>query len=222
VPADVAGARRAKQRIGDGVAHGVGVGVAVQPPIERHVDAAQHQRAALDEPVQIVPVPDAQASHAAARSRQQPLGHREVLRGGDLQVADLALHQVHGMAGQLGEHRLVRGLGLRRERQRLAQHADTERLGRLCEEDVAPREGADHTPLHAALDRIEGGQRRDGRAVSRCGRHRALDQPGAHERPRRVVDDHDVDGIPDLGEACRHRVAPPGAAGDRHDRRRAA
>ena len=65
LPADVAEARRAEQRVDDGVEEGVAVAVPQQALVVRNRDAAQHQRAALDEPVNVVAVPYADGSTSA-------------------------------------------------------------------------------------------------------------------------------------------------------------
>ena len=54
MPADVAGRRRAEDRLGDRVAQRVGVGVTDQPALEGNRHAAENQRTPFDEAVDVV------------------------------------------------------------------------------------------------------------------------------------------------------------------------
>ena len=78
VLADVAGPRRAEDRVGHGMTDDVGIGVSERPAFRRHGHAAEHERPALDQPVQIVA--DAHASCGArrrlARGRARGRGRR--------------------------------------------------------------------------------------------------------------------------------------------------
>ena len=55
---DVAEAGGAEHRIGHGVTHDIGVGVPDQTELERDRHAAEHQRTARAQPVQVVALPD--------------------------------------------------------------------------------------------------------------------------------------------------------------------
>ena len=59
MPADVAQARGAEQRVGNGVQQRIGVGMAEQPTRVRNVHAAEDQLAALHQRVYVVALADA-------------------------------------------------------------------------------------------------------------------------------------------------------------------
>ncbi len=59
MPADVAQAGRAEQRVGDGVQQRIGVGMAEQAARVRNLHAAQDQLAALHQRVHVVALADA-------------------------------------------------------------------------------------------------------------------------------------------------------------------
>jgi len=54
MPADVAGAGGAQNRVGNGVTDRVGVGMSRETALERDRDASENQRPAFDEPMQVV------------------------------------------------------------------------------------------------------------------------------------------------------------------------
>ena len=58
VTTDITRARRAKDRVGDSVTHGVGVRMPGEPLVERDRDAAKHEPSARHESVQVVSVAD--------------------------------------------------------------------------------------------------------------------------------------------------------------------
>ena len=147
------------------------------------------------QPMQVVAVADAQRRHACCRAApDKPLGRRKILGSRDLQVAGIAVHQVHAMSGALGQHRFIgRVGGMRRLRQRVAQHVDAKRLRRLRQEDLVARNRVDDEALGiASLDGIGRRQRRNRRAEPDRGIDRPPDQLWRHQRTRRVVNHHDV------------------------------
>ena len=85
---DVARANGAEQRVGEGVQGDVGVGVAFQRVAVGDLDAAQPDMVAGHQPVHIEALPGA---HVGTVDR--PLGHDEVLRGGELDVGGAAHHE---------------------------------------------------------------------------------------------------------------------------------
>ena len=128
------------------MAHRVGVGVSLEALVEGNGDAAENQRAAGHETMQVVPVADPDRCGTALRAKQS-LGHLEIIRRRDLQVARIAVDEVHVMTGLLGEHRLVRHIPRRRrEQERVAQHADSKGLRRLREEDLVSRKRIANDP----------------------------------------------------------------------------
>ena len=110
--ADVSGGRRAENRVGDGVAHRVCVRMPVESFVERDRDATQDQRTPCHEAMQIIAVADPDCGGAVLPS-EEPLRHVEILRRRDLQVARIALDEMHVVSGLLGEHRLVGRIGRR-------------------------------------------------------------------------------------------------------------
>ena len=110
--ADVAGRRRAENGVGDRVAHRVRVRMPVESFVERDRDAAEDQRPPCHEAMQVVAVADPHRGGAVLTS-EEPLGHVEIVRRRDLQVARIALDEVHVVPGLLGEHRLVGRIGRR-------------------------------------------------------------------------------------------------------------
>ena len=174
-------------------------------------------------PVKIVPVPGRRRSV----ERFDPLPRRfEIVRGGDLHVPGIAVHDVDLVPRALGEKRLVgrvdpRAAGGDGGGEDLAP----ETLGRLREIDALAGNGVDDDgALGAPLDplhRVARLQRRDRRAVRQRRVDRPIDQAGRHERTRRVVNQHDIregdHGIEGVG----HRVLAALAARDDSYRRHA-
>jgi hypothetical protein len=72
VIADIAEAGGAQERIGDGVQHDVGVGMAGEPARMVDTHAAQNERPARDEPMRIVASADADHSSSRYLCRQKP------------------------------------------------------------------------------------------------------------------------------------------------------
>ena len=138
-------------------------------------------------------------------------GNHHILGRGDLQVTRIALHEMHVMPRRFGEHRLVGGVGRRgRDRQRVAEDADAERLWRLRQEDLVARQrAADDAPRVAALHRIARLQRSDRRAVFHGGVDGSLEQRRRHQRPRRVVNDDHLRARRHRANRIGDRILPP-------------
>ena len=151
--------------------------MAVEPLLERNRDAAENQRTAGHETMQVVPVTDPDR-RGTTRRAEQPRRHLEIIRCRDLQVAGVAIDEMHVMTGLLGEHCLVRRIRRRRrEPERVTQHADSKRLRRLREEDLLSRECVvDDARRVTALHCVPGLERRNRGAVlgRRC--HGSLDE----------------------------------------------
>ena len=177
------------------------------------VDAADDQRPSLDQPVQIVAradAPDGAAVVASARAARS-----QIRRGRDLHVRRVALDDVDRVAGLLGQRGFVGGLDARRGRaRRVRQHVAPECLRRLRQVDRLARDGAvDHRPS-AAARRASPCRSPASRRSRRRARPRASiaprDQLRRHERPRRVVDQHDF-GVRGHGVEGVRRPNPAGA-----------
>ena len=211
-------AGRAQHRVGDGVAHDVGVGVAQRGRGRREWSRRRAPAAARHQAVQVVAL--CRSGSTGRRVARQPLGQR----AGPPAVVIFTLRgspstRRTGMPGALGERGLVGGVAA--ARQRVAQHRDAKRLRRLREIDLLAR--------HASRPR---GRRR--RRASRCRwpaprpaaapccdgrRHRAVDEIGDHERPRGVVNHHDRRRAPARARTRSAteswRRAPPSTSDDR-------
>ena len=119
VPADVAGAGGAENRVGRRVAGDVGVGMPERAALGRDRHAAEDQRPPLDEPVQVVAGADASGADGALAARGV-----EIVGRRDLHVRRVALDDVHVVARLLREHRFVGRLdAARRGRRRRASTA---------------------------------------------------------------------------------------------------
>ena len=135
-PADVAEVGRAEDRVGHRVAHGVGVGVAAQAAIVGDAHAAEDQRPALGEDVQVVAGADAEGRRRRARP-----GPLQVGGGRDLHVGVVAGDQPDLVAGLLGEHRLVGAGGAAAPGvDGRGEHVAPERLRRLRQEQRLARQ----------------------------------------------------------------------------------
>ncbi len=150
------------------------------------------------------------AAAGAAAAPADRFGHRQVLRGRDLDVGRLTFDDADGVAGLLGEGRFVGGVA--RDRQRVAEHVAPERLRRLREEDRPAVERRAHEGTVNLLDRVACGDGRQRRARLGGRRNGSRDQIGARERPRGVVHDDDVGAVGTARnaaatESCRR--APP-------------
>ena len=188
----------------------------LEPLVEWDGHAAQDEPPAADEPVQIVAVADAQWRRACGRAARKALGRRKVVGSGDLQVSGIAIHEVHAMSGTLGQHGFIgRVGGCACLRQRVAKHIDPKGLRRLREEDLVAGYRVDDEALGiASLDRVGRRQRRNRRTEPDCGIDRASDQVRRYQRPRRIVNHHDLRMLRHARERVRDGILPPLAAFD--------
>ena len=113
--------------------------------LERNRDAAEDQRPALDEPMQIVAGADAQPGRVGRRPptrRAQSLRPASRSSGVVILMFDASPSTRRtAMPGALGQRRFVGRVDARvAERERVAQHVAPERLRRLREEDRLARE----------------------------------------------------------------------------------
>jgi hypothetical protein len=108
VPADIARRHGPEDGVGQRVADRVAVRVAVRPAVERNPDAAEDERAALHQPVQVVP---------DARSHDPRILAASSLDGTDVRSSPPAIvtftfdaslvDDPHRVAGAFGQHGLV-------------------------------------------------------------------------------------------------------------------
>ena len=150
--ADIARRGRAENRIGHRVAQHVGIRMAGEPGLVRNLHAANDERPARLQAVQIVAGTDSHRRHGP-RSRPssrrfqvqapgQRLRHAKIQLGRDLDVRRLALDQAHRMARLLGEGGLVgRRSRMLARPARIAscEHLAGERLRRLRQVDRIAR-----------------------------------------------------------------------------------
>ena len=227
MPADVAEAGGAEHRVGDRVADHVGVGVAERAALGRDRHAAEHQRPALDQPMQIV----AGADRAPRRCGRRPSASRRSPRPA-ARSSGVVILMFDGspstrrtaMAGALGQRRLVGRVDARRpaRARRAARRGGTPAASAR---DRSRRAAASRATIsgrrppsqpRGPLHRVARLHRRQRRAATRPPRRssarsdRALD-----ERPRRVVN-HD-----DVARSRRRREtrSPPNPAAARRRRR---
>ena len=154
--------------------------------------AAENQRPVRHETMQVVAIAD---SHdGRARRSDEPLGQFQVVWRRDLQVAHVPVDDVDAMTGLLREHGLVGRIAICAGlRQCLTQHAHAKRLRRLGEKDFLARQSALNHPCRIGpLDRVGRLQGCDRRPVLDRRGDRAFDEPGRHERSRRVVNQDDI------------------------------
>ena len=113
---DVAEARGAEHGIGDRVADDIGVRVAERTAGRWDRDAAEHERAAVDEPVQVVAEADrrfarfsgfSEFSRFAEFAGRDRFGERPVLGRRDLDVRRFTVDEPHRATGAFDERRLV-------------------------------------------------------------------------------------------------------------------
>ena len=105
--ADVAGARGAEDRVGDGVAYRIGIRMSREASLKRNRDAAENERPALDETVKVVahsgPARPRGPAAASDRFRQD-----EILGRRDFDIRRLALDDPHRVSCPLGQRGLIR------------------------------------------------------------------------------------------------------------------
>ena len=80
MPADVAGARRAEDRVGHRVAHGISVRMPCETTIERNRHSAQNQRPSFDKPVEVVAHSGATGTRSLPAKANFQVRAREILR----------------------------------------------------------------------------------------------------------------------------------------------
>src|SRR5690242_3766008 len=98
--ADIAGAERAQDRIGERVKADIGIGMADEAALMREPDAAEPEMIAGAESVDVEAL--AGADIALAR-QQQTFRLRQILRRRHLEIGLAAFDQAHGEAGALGD-----------------------------------------------------------------------------------------------------------------------
>ena len=138
---DVAGPGGAEDRVGRRVADDVGVGVPERAALGRHRHPAEHERPALDQPVQVVADADTPRGGARCSTGARAI---EIAGGRNLDVRRVARDDVHAVTRALGQHGLV-GRSLQRcgRRDGGAEHVAPERLRRLREKDLLARQRFD-------------------------------------------------------------------------------
>ena len=154
---------------------------------------------------------------------ETPPGRDQIVFRRDLHVPGISCDDVNRMARALGERRLVGGVHAgSSERDGIRQHLATESLRRLGEEDGVPRDRLDDERAVGMtldpFDRVVRFERGNRGAMRGGGVNRALDDLGAHERPCRVVDEHDLGRRIHARKGVRHRILTPRASG--HNRQR--
>ena len=111
--ADVASRHRAQHSIHDGVEHNVAVGMTDHALLVRHRHAAQHEMIAGAEAMDIEAHADAglqgdsRRDGALALRRQDALGARKILLGGDLEIVLVAGRERNGQPGMLRHRGIV-------------------------------------------------------------------------------------------------------------------
>ena len=136
--------RGAENRVGHGVADDVGVRVARAAPRSNGiVDAAENERAALDEPMQVVP--DARARPVRAGRSRVPRAIASAIGRSSgvvilMLVASPSTSRTAWPARSASAASSVASTPSLAERQRVAQHVAPERLRRLREKDRLARQ----------------------------------------------------------------------------------
>ncbi len=226
--ADVAVGDGAEHGVGDRVQQHVGVRMADQPVIVRHLHAAEPDMVALAEGVDIKTLARADVRQIVEHSG---FGAQKILTCGQLDVVGFAGEDENAMAGPfrhggvvgqfaaaVGAHGPMGG----------ENEPEPERLRRLHgaqRRTVGRRHDA--LVLGDFLDRVDHGKAGNRRAFFARGVQRPSDQSGPHEGPGRVMDQHRRVGArrPKPSMASRPlqtlscRVAPPNTGGSRRARR---
>ena len=216
---DVALGERAEHRVDQRMQGNVGIRVAGDPARMRNAHAAEHDVIALDKGVHVEAVPGA---HVGERRHAQGFGADEIVAGGQLHVAGLALEHGDALSGPFGERSIVGEILAARGRGAavgVEQHRKGEGLRGLHHAQVGAVDGRDDPA--GAVDLLHGvgdGDGRDGGA----GRARRIDgarhQRIRQERPRGVVDQDDIRRAWRQGLHSRpHRALPRGAAMHRRE-----
>ena len=204
--ADVTRGGGAENRVGNRMTDGIGVGVSGQPLVERNGDPAEDERTAGDEPMQVVAV----ANPHCHRTRRfdEPLSHLEILGRRDLQVAPVAIDQMHGwpacsasIASSVASDAVDASASASRS-------TPMRNAWGVCARKISwrGRVPTNDSLCITTLDRIGRLQRGNRRAVRDRRLDGARNQRRRNERPRGIVDHHDLRARRERTESVRHRV----------------
>ena len=174
----------AEDRVGHRVADDVGIRVTERAASDGIVDAAEHQRPAVDQAMQVVAGADASA--VPAHGRRRPLARAPSRSAGVVifRFVGLALDDAHAMPGPLGERRFVGRFDARRaQRHGVASTSRRNACGVCARKIDLARESSRRSPAATAarldaLHRVAHRQRRDRRTVLRRGVDRRDDELG--------------------------------------------
>ncbi len=215
VLADVARARGAEDRVGHRVTHDIGVRMAEGAPLGWNGDAAENQRPAFDELVQVVSDADPRRRRRR-RLRRRGARRLEIGCRRDFHVRRITRDDVHRITGVLRKRGLVGRLDAAApDGHGFLEHLAPKGLRRLRHVDRVPRQRLDDhrrrvrvlDALHGVVDR----HRHDRGAMIARAVDRARDHVRPHERPGCVVNQHDLrvacNRIERVGHRCLTRVA---------------
>src|SRR5688572_10803982 len=159
MPANIAGASRAEDRVGHSVTDDVAVRMRLESLLEWDPHAAENQRPSGNEPMQIVSVANAQRRHLTG-TRREILSHRQIVWCRDLEVSRIAFYDADRVPGPFREHGFIRRLTT--EAQRVAEYRDAKRLWRLREIDALARQRRGNRAIAVGLlDRVVRAQGRN-------------------------------------------------------------
>ncbi len=188
---DVAGPGGAEDRVGHRMADDVGIGVPERAALGRHGHAAEDERPAFDQPVQIVadayPSSD-QSTPAPARARGSTSAAVVILTfaASPATTCTRCPARSASMASSVAvARRPASG-------DRGPEHLAPERLRRLRQKNLLARQGLDDHLVRPRASPYRSPAPRRSRRRARARPDRARDDLGSHKRPRRVVDQHDV------------------------------
>ena len=187
------------------------------PRVERHDDAGEHERTAVDEPVQVVAGADARRADAQPRAR----GRRS---------SGVVIFTLRSSPCDDAHRHVPRARPASPRRSRPAPRASASAASStsrrnpcgVCASQISSRGIVSCTT--AADDRTRLTVSRAGTAgtaaprLARAGDH-AIDERRVGERPRRVVDQDDIDVTRRARDTAAHRILAPLAAGDETQRR---
>ena len=200
--ADVAGAERAQNRVGQRVEGDVGIAVAGKALVVRDMDAAEPELPAGGESMDV-------EAEADARAEQRRLGAQEVGLEGQLFERRVAFDDRHLDAGRARDLGVVGRLAADPFPVGTMNRVEAERLRRLHPHQPLPR----HRFAIGPHQRVDHRQSGDG-ALARGQRlEQAVDHRAGQEGAGGVVD-QDALGAPDRLEAVAHRLLPGRAAQD--------
>ncbi len=193
MPADVTLGQRAVDRIAQGVNAHIGVGMAGEPKLVRHSNAAQHQRTAGLQNVNIEAGADAR-NHLGGHDALQP---GQILGVGQLDVVLGTGNDHHPLADRFQQRRVIRGGAVRGGAMGRQQNAEAERLRGLGPvESLARDSPADQAVCHP-LQRVGDGHGRNGtiRAAQRGNQRR--DGSGRNQRSGGIVNQNETPATTD-------------------------